>query len=108
MNRLSAILPKILDEPHVSSAIFTADELPTREERWRGYMEVALHTGDEHLICFMLGKIAAEFGIEDMAADTGIDDDYLRRLVFGIDMPSPQMIGAILRTAGVKPVANEG
>lgn len=108
MNNLSAILPKILDEPRVSKAIQAADELPTREDRWGAYVAVAFGTGDEHLISFVFGKIALEYGVAEMATETGIDDDFLRRLVLGIAMPSQQMMGAIIRAAGITPTAIKG
>lgn len=108
MNKLAAILPKILDDPQVSKAIHAADDLPKREDRWGAYVAVALATGDEHLISFIFGKIALEYGLEDMATETGIDDDFLRRLVLGIARPSSQMIGAMIRAAGITPTAMKG
>lgn len=99
----------ITAEPSIDKSIDeivkAAEGLFARENRWAVYLNMALIRDDARLINFALGRIVSEYGLQDMAAVTGIAESTLTHLAQRAEMPSVGIVNAIAKVAGLHLVA---
>lgn len=92
-------------DAQVDEIIKAAEGLFARENRWAVYLTMALVREDAHLINFALGRIVTEYGLQDMAASTGIAEIFLAELAQRSEPPSVITVNAIAKAAGLDLVA---
>ncbi|QYY30334.1 hypothetical protein K2O51_23480 [Cupriavidus pinatubonensis] len=89
----------------IDEIIKAAEGLIARENRWAVYLTMALVREDARLINFALGRIVSEYGLQDMAARTGIAESLLAEFAQRSEPPSVITVKAIAKVAGLDLVA---